>query len=241
MKKGIVQEIIIALRSGANPERAAKSPGYFKTFDEVQNTKMSAIYLGTSVPDQRAIAKDYYGKITQEETLQFLYNDIHECRLTAIFILIMFYEKQKKQEDKMALYELVMKNLDPVNSWDLTDSLAPKIIGPYLYDKDRKPLYELALSGQLWRQRIAMVSTQYFIKKKDYNDVIGLALLLLHHPHDMIHKAVGWMLKEMSQKDRTRAEDFLDLHYNSMPRTMLRVAIEKFPEPIRQAYLKGVK
>ena len=120
----------------------------------------------------------------------------------------------------------------------MVDGSASQIVGAYLFDKDRSKLYELAQSKNLWEQRIAVIATFYFIRKNQFEDTLKLAKILLHHPHDLMHKAIGWMLREVGKRDVETLEAFLNQHYQSMPRTMLRYAIEKFPELVRQAYLK---
>ena len=136
-------------------------------------------------------------------------------------------------------YETYMAHLEYINHWDLVDTSAMHIPGAYLFDRARDPLYELAGSDHLWSRRVAIVSTYYFIKRDDFEDTLALAEMLLHDPHDLMHKAVGWMLREVGKRDRAVEEEFLTRTYLEMPRTMLRYAIEKFPEELRQAYLKG--
>ena len=136
-------------------------------------------------------------------------------------------------------YETYMAHLEYINHWDLVDTSAMHIPGAYLFDRARDPLYELAGSDHLWSRRVAIVSTYYFIKRDDFEDTLALAEMLLHDPHDLMHKAVGWMLREVGKRDRAVEEEFLTRTYREMPRTMLRYAIEKFPEELRQAYLKG--
>ena len=126
-----------------------------------------------------------------------------------------------------------------MNNWDLVDSSAHKIVGPYLFDKDRDKLYALAKSKNLWEKRISIISTAYFIQQRQYVDTLKIAKILLHDEHDLIHKAVGWMLREVGNRSLKTEEDFLKKHYKTMPRTMLRYAIEKFPEVKRKNYLKG--
>jgi 3-methyladenine DNA glycosylase AlkD len=142
--------------------------------------------------------------------------------------------KQKKQ-----CFDFYLQQINYVNNWDLVDSSAHKIVGLWLLDKDRSLLYKLAKSNNLWERRIAMISCYAFIKNKDYDDVLKLALILLNDKHDLIHKVVGWMLKELGKKEKQREWQFLQQHYVKMPRTMLRVAIEKFTPDERQDFLKG--
>lgn len=148
------------------------------------------------------------------------------------------FEKNKNVEDRKELVDFYLNHLDYVNNWDIVDSSCYKILGPYLVDKDRKLLYDLAYSDKLWYQRVAMITTLHFIKIGDFKDALALAEILLPHDHDLIHKAVGWMLREIGNKNRQVELDFLDAHYQNIPRTALRYAIEKFEEPLRKHYLK---
>jgi len=194
-------------------------------------------FLGVRVPQTRQVAKQFRD-LNLDETELLLQNEFHEVRLTALHILA---DKFKKGDasDKSDIFELYKSNLGTINNWDLVDTSAPYIPGPYLFDKDRSWLYELANSNDLWRQRIAIISTFYFIRQDDYGETLLISEKLLNHSHDLIHKAVGWMLREVGNRDRQAEEEFLREHYQNMPRTMLRYAIEKFPEPLRQDYLKG--
>jgi 3-methyladenine DNA glycosylase AlkD len=137
-----------------------------------------------------------------------------------------------------AIFDFYLSNTQGINNWDLVDCSAAQIVGAYLYDKDRTILYELVQSSNFWEQRIAIIATFFFIRKGQYRDTISLATILVHHPHDLIQKAVGWMLREVGKRDLEILKQFLNTHYQTMPRTMLRYAIEKFPEAERQAYLK---
>ncbi len=196
-------------------------------------------FLGVRVPDQRAIAKTYFREVTLDETAHLLQEKIHEHRLTAVFILVHKYEKARSEEEKKALVDTYLQNITGINNWDLVDSSSYKILGPWLLDKDKILLYEYADSGQLWLQRIAMITTMHFIRNHQYDDALRLAQILLNHPHDLMHKAVGWMLREIGNRDYDTEYTFLQKHYQQMPRTTLRYAIEKFDEPVRQRFLKG--
>lgn len=195
------------------------------------------IFIGVSVPTQRKIAKKYKN-VSLTEVEELLNSSIHEHRLTALFILVLKFEKgdNKVRED---IYTLYMNNYENVNNWDLVDSSAHKISGAYLEDKKRDILYEWAKSEHLWKQRISMMSTYWFIKRGDYMDTLEIAKILLNHKHDLIHKIVGWMLREVGNRDFDTELIFLTEYYEKMPRTMLRYAIEKLPENTRQAFLKG--
>lgn len=197
-------------------------------------------FLGIRVPNQRKVARKYYKKISLSTVEQLLQSEYHEHRLTALIILVYKFEKAKSEQDRAEIVDLYLKNLDYVNNWDLVDSSADKILGAYLFDKERKLLYELADSNDLWRERVAIIATFYFIRQGQFTDTLALARKLLNHHHDLIHKAVGWMLREVGKRDFATEYQFLRQHYQSMPRTMLRYAIEKFELELRQQFLKGL-
>ena len=196
-------------------------------------------FLGLRVPDQHEISKKYFKEITLTETEKLLRDGFHECRLTALFILVLKYASAKSEGEKTAIVDLYLANISHVNNWDLVDSSAHKILGPYFEKRERKLLYTFACSRDLWKERIAILTTFHFIRKKQFGDSLKIAALLLQHPHDLIHKAVGWMLREIGNRDFEKEFEFLRKHYHKMPRTMLRYAIEKFPENIRLQFLKG--
>ncbi|NLI12917.1 DNA alkylation repair protein [Pelotomaculum propionicicum] len=197
-------------------------------------------FIGITVPLQRKVARKYFKDISLGETEKLLQEPIHEYRLTALFLLVLKYEHAKKEEDKKEIVDLYLGNLSYVNNWDLVDSSAEKILGPYLWDKDKDLLYKLAGSDNLWEQRIAIITTYHFIRKRQFSDTLNIARILLGHKHDLIHKAVGWMLREVGNRDFETEYNFLVEHYKIMPRTMLRYAIEKFDEDLRQQFLKGM-
>jgi 3-methyladenine DNA glycosylase AlkD len=175
-----------------------------------------------------------------DEVEQLLIDPVHEVRLAAGILLVNLYKKGSK-EQKKAIYDFYIANAKRFNNWDLVDVTCHHIVGGWLLDKDRAPLYRLAASSNLWEQRIAIVSTYTLLKKDDYVDCMEISKRLLRHKHDLIHKAVGWMLREMGKRNFLVLNEFLleEDRYKSMPRTMLRYAIEKFPEHRRQAFLKG--
>lgn len=194
-------------------------------------------FIGVTVPEQRTIAKKYKDlSLTDIESL--LHSDIHEHRLTALFIMVYQFKKGDNEKQKH-IVDMYIKNAKRINNWDLVDSSAPYILGPYLLDKDRKIVYKLAKSRNLWEQRIGIMSTFAFIKDHDYKDTLEISKMLLHHKHDLIHKAVGWMLREVGNRDKKTEEAFLKKYYKSMNRTMLRYAVEKFPENIRKKYFNN--
>jgi 3-methyladenine DNA glycosylase AlkD len=162
--------------------------------------------------------------------------------MTALIILVIKIKRKQVDETiRKKIYNLYLKNYKYVNNWDLVDLSAPNIVGGYLFDKpkERKKLYTLANSSNLWKKRIAIISTVFFIKNNDFEDTIKISKILLNDKHDLIHKAVGWMLREVGKRNVKILENFLKKHYKKMPRTMLRYAIEKLPEKRRKMYLKN--
>ena len=195
------------------------------------------IFLGITVPMLRILSKRYQS-LAFNETLRLLKSRIHEERLLSLLILILKYRKVDLSE-KRKIYKAYLNHSKYVNNWDLVDVSAKHIIGDFLKDKDRTPLYKLARSDSLWERRIAILATFHFIENNDFDDTLKIAEILISDPHDLIHKAVGWMLREVGKRDRDSEERFLKKYYIAMPRTMLRYAVERFPESKRQAYLKG--
>jgi len=195
------------------------------------------VFIGIRVPDLRKLAKGYQD-ITIKEVMQFLRSTIHEERFFALLILVSKYSKGDETAKKR-IYELYLQNTQFINSWDLVDGSAQHIVGAFLMDKGKKPLYLLAKSKNLWERRIAILSTFHFIKHDKYAETLKISKILLSDEQDLIHKAVGWMLREIGKRHITTEEIFLRKYYKKMSRTMLRYAIEKFPEPKRQEYLKG--
>ena len=194
-------------------------------------------FLGIRVPVLRAQVKKYRG-VPLKAVLSLLKSKWHEERLFAVLLLVQEYNRGS-EEQKNAIYDAYLAQRRYVNNWDIVDSSAHLIVGPHLEDAKRDILYELAKSEGLWDRRIAMMSTYHFIRQKDFKDALRIAHLLRNDEHDLIHKAVGWMLREIGNRDREAEEKFLLKHYKKMPRTMLRYAIEKFPEARRRAYLNG--
>jgi len=197
-------------------------------------------FLGISVPQQRAIAKKHYKEIELAEVVKLLKNPFHEVRLTALFFLVYQYEKESIDEQEK-IVRVYLQNVSSINNWDLVDSSADKILGAWLYAHPKKEiLYKLAVSDNLWERRISIIASFYFIRKKVFTDALAISKILLNDKHDLIHKAVGWMLREIGNRDFEAAFEFLKQHYAQMPRTMLRYAIEKFEETLRQKFLKGM-
>jgi 3-methyladenine DNA glycosylase AlkD len=198
------------------------------------------IFLGIKVPVQRSVAKKYTN-LNLNEIQELLDSKIHEHRLVALFILIDKYKKADKEE-KREIVDLYLKNYNNINNWDLVDLSAPKILGDFLADKqDKSVLYEFAKSDNLWKKRIAVLATFAFIDEKQFKDALAISEIFLkdREKHDLIHKAVGWMLREIGKRNLEIEEEFLKKHYKDMPRTTLRYAIERFPEEKRKKYLRG--
>lgn len=192
-------------------------------------------FMGVTVPDVRKIAKKF-SNLTLQELQHLIISEFNEARLLVLIILVNQYTKGDVQI-KEAIYNFYFKNMQYVNNWNLVDASAHLIVGSHLFDKDKKILHELALSTNLWERRIAIVATWFFIKNSVFHTTLEIAQLLLNDEQDLIHKATGWMLREVGKKDIKILVGFLHQHGNNMPRTALRYAIEKFPEEQRKSYL----
>ncbi|NLZ93997.1 MAG: DNA alkylation repair protein [Firmicutes bacterium] len=226
-----------ALKQYTNAEKAEFLPRFFQAYPGGYGEGDK--FLGISVPDQRRVAKKYFKQLSLHEIIKLLHEPIHEYRQTALFMLVYRFEKAKDEAEKEQIVALYLQNTAYINNWDLVDSSAYKILGAHLLHKKKDVLYLLARSGNLWEQRIAIIATFSFIKAGFFSDTLQLAEMLLDHPHDLIHKAVGWMLREVGKRDLQVAYTFLQQHYRQMPRTMLRYAIEKFSPALRQKFLQG--
>ncbi|REL34533.1 DNA alkylation repair protein [Thalassotalea euphylliae] len=198
-------------------------------------------FLGIRVPQIRKIVSQYKS-LPLSEVNVLLYSEYHEARLCALLILVSRF-KQKRSNEHQAIFDFYLENLDQVNNWDLVDSSAHPIVGGYLYSKtsskDRALLYQLADSENLWHRRVAIIATYHFIKRDDFADALALSEILLTDKQDLIHKAVGWMLREIGKKDYDIEYQFLVKYHVRMPRTMLRYAIEKFSPVVRKQFLLG--
>jgi len=233
----LAQEIKNDLRKVSIPGKAKELMRFFKTGPGDYGE--GDIFIGVTVPEQRKIARRYYKTISFEELEKLLQDPYHECRLTALLTLRLLYEKEKSADRQDELVQLYLRNLDFVNNWDLVDSSAPYILGPHLYGRKTALLDELVQSGDLWRQRVAVLATYYFIRQGSFDQTLRLAKQLLEHPHDLIHKAIGWMLREVGNRDQKTELAFLKKYHRRMPRTMLRYAIEKVEPSLRQKILEG--
>lgn len=221
----------------ANPKDAEILQRFFKTGPGEYGE--GDIFIGIKVPKIRALVKEFW---TADETVirQLLASRIHEERFLALMILVRQFEKGS-DADRARIYRLYLTSTDRINNWDLVDLSAPNIVGGYLGDQDRRLLYRLADSRSLWERRIAILATFAFIRKQEFKDALAIADRLLHDREDLIHKAVGWMLREIGKRDLAALEAFLEPRAAVMPRTMLRYAIERFPVSKRQRYMRVKK
>jgi 3-methyladenine DNA glycosylase AlkD len=195
------------------------------------------LFLGIPVPRLRKLCRDC-GDAAQQEVEALLKSSVHEERLLALLILIRKYNGED-ESGKKRIYTFYLKSTRWINNWDLVDLSAPNILGDFLMDRSRKPLYELARSPVLWKRRIAILATFRFIKEQQFDDTLRISEVLLRDKEDLIQKAVGWMLREVGKRDQVAEEAFLKEHCRQMPRTMLRYAIERFPAAKRELYMKG--
>lgn len=222
------------LKKLSNKERAKTYSWFFKTGKGEYGEGDK--FLGITVPMQREVAKKFLD-LNLGEIKELLYSPIHEHRFTALEVLVMKFEKGR-DKDKKEIADFYLKNAKLVNNWDLVDTSAPYILGKYLENKERTALYKLARSKNLWERRIAIVSTFAFIKENDLGDTFKISEILLSDKYDLIHKAVGWMLREAGKKDKKKLVAFLETHHSKMPRTTLRYSIEKFSPEERRSYLE---
>jgi 3-methyladenine DNA glycosylase AlkD len=229
-----LEELKIDIKSQGDPVRAEHSLRFFKTGKGQYG--YGDVFLGLSLPQIRLITKKYKD-LPLKELKALLHSKIHEERLIALIILVNQFKRNP--DDREKIFNFYLNNTKYINNWDLVDVTCPQIVGTYLLDKDKKVLYTLAKSDSLWEKRIAIISTLMFIKNGNFKDTLKISEMLLNDKHDLIHKAVGWCLREVGKKDVKTLDAFLDKHVKAMPRTALRYAIEKFPEPKRQHYLRA--
>ena len=230
-----VSKIRKQLREMADSTIAEHSQRFFKTGPDEYGEGDK--FIGIRVPVLRRLAKQHRD-ISLGETEALLQSLIHEERLLALLILVLKYENGDSSVQTDA-FDAYCRNMQFVNNWDLVDSSAHKIVGDYLRNRSRRLLHRLSKSQVLWERRIAIISTLAYINDGEFEETLKIAEILLHDEEDLIHKAVGWMLREVGNQDRKVEEAFLKEHYREMPRTMLRYAIEKFPETKRKRYLNG--
>ena len=231
----ISKEVVNALKLVATEERRKVNEWFFKTGKGEYG--YGDIFLGVTAPEIRRIAKKFSREISLQELTELIRNPIHEVRLCALIILVNKYKK----EDRDKIYQYYLKHLNSVNNWDLVDTSAPHIVGDYLYNNPEKSkiLLEFSHSENIWVRRISIVSTFTFIKNNEFNKTLEISKLLLNDDHDLIHKAVGWMLREIYKRDERLIKRFLRQNYAQIPRTALRYAIERMDKEERLLYLKG--
>lgn len=195
-------------------------------------------FLGLSVPTSRKLVAKYYRNLELPDLDKLLSSPYHEARLIALLVLVKKYQTTKSDSEKRKYYDYYLSHTKQINNWDLVDVTTPQIVGDYLLTHNRETLYKLARSHSLWERRISIMATFTFIRAGEYIDTLKISKILLNDPHDLIHKAVRWMLREMGKKDKAMLTNYLDQHAGVMPRTMLRYSIEKLTEAERQYYLK---
>ena len=233
-----VDDIKQALEIIVIPGKAEIMQSFFKTGKGEYGE--GDIFIGVTVPDQRSVAKEFYNQISLEEISELLSSKIHEHRLTALLMLVYKFEKIKDKNQQKEIVDFYLKHTKHINNWDLVDTSCYKILGRYCFEnQNSKILEKLSDSKNMWEMRMAIVGTMYHIKKGKFELTKTFVLKNLKHPHDLMHKANGWLLREMGKMNEKELLDFLNLHYKEMPRTCLRYAIEKLEEDLRQDYLKG--
>lgn len=224
------------LRKKQNKEKARNLARFFKT--KKGEYGEGDVFLGIKVPEQRETARKFFKEASLGDLRELLQSEIHEFRLTALIMLIEKYKKAEEDE-KEKIFNFYLNNIKRINNWDLVDLSAPNIVGEYLSDKDKKILFALVKSKNVWERRIAVVSTFAFIRRNQFKETLMLSKILLNDEHDLIHKAVGWALREVGKKDEKKEKEFLEKFCSRMPRTMLRYAIEKFGAKERARFLRG--
>ena len=232
------KKIIEDLEKLWNPDKAKVLSRFFKTW-KWEYWEWDK-FLWIPVPTERTVAKKFFEKCNLDDIENLLKSEYHEVRLTALLILCYKYEfatKKKLYDEQKKIVDFYLSHLEYCNNWDLVDLVCYKILWNYLLDKDRQILYKLAENKNMWKKRVAIVSTMTFVKKWEFDDTLRISEMLLNHEHDLIHKAVGWLLREVWKKDEKVLRDFLDKYASKMPRTMLRYAIEKLDENERKYYL----
>ena len=227
--------LIDSLQTLTDEEKAIFLQRFFKTGKG--QYAQGDIFWGIKVPETRQVAKAYRS-LPLSEIEKIMKNPVHEVRLCGLMILVEQFKKANETEKK-TIVDFYLSNTQYINNWDLVDLSCYHILGNYLLDKPRDILYRLAKSATMWEQRIAIVSTLAFIRNGELEDTLKISEMLLNHTHDLIHKAVGWMLRELSKRDESAMLHFIETHYTKMPRTTLRYAIERLPEEVRKNILQG--
>ncbi|WP_291099618.1 MULTISPECIES: DNA alkylation repair protein [unclassified Empedobacter] len=233
----MIEQLKSTLQDLADEEKAKIMMRFFKTGKGEYSE--GDIFLGISVPNQRLIAKEFYQQVSLNDIKNLLNSNIHEYRLTALLILVSKYEKSKDELVRKEIIDFYLAQTSQINNWDLVDTSCYKILGHYCFHQKREELlFELADSDDLWEKRIAIVSTMYFIKQKSFSIVPEIVLKNLNHSHDLMHKANGWMLREMGNMNEEKLIEFLDEYTLQMPRTTLRYALEKIDPILKDYYMK---
>lgn len=238
MKSTLVLDIQEAMEALSIAEKKNFYPRFFKAGkgEYAEGDQ----FIGVIVPDQRKIAKEYFGKISLKELAELLSSKIHEHRHCALLMLVSKYEKSKDQKEKEELVSFYLKNKKHINNWDLVDSSCYKILGRHAFETQNDELLRILSNEEnMWSKRMGIVATMFYVKKGSFDLTKELALNNLYHSHDLMHKANGWLLREMGNKNEDELLNFLKVHYKTMPRTSLRYAIEKLDEDLRQDFLKG--
>lgn len=230
------EKLLTELHDAGNAAIAAHSQKFFKTGKGEYGE--GDIFLGIRVPVIRTIIKKYL-TLSISDVCTVLKSEYHEVRLAALLIFVAQFTRAKNEDVKKKIYTAYLKHTKYINNWDLVDCSAPQIVGGYLFTRARDELYRRVVSPVLWDRRISILATFYFIRQNDFTDTLALAEKLLEDKEDLIHKAVGWMLREVGKRDVAIEKEFLNKYCAEMPRTMLRYAIEKFPEEERRRYLTG--
>ena len=232
-------QILEALQFLSSPEKKEFLPYFFKTGkgEYAEGDQ----FIGVVVPDSRKLVKEYWQKAELSDVQEILKSEFHEMRLVALLILVNKFEKSKDKNEQKKLVDFYLKNTKYINNWDLVDLSCYKLLGRYCFENQKDDiLRELSNSDNMWEKRIAIVATMHHIKKgKSFDLTQELVLNNLNHSHDLMHKANGWLLREIGNKDEEVLLDFLKIYYQNMPRTTLRYAIEKLDEDLRQDFLKG--
>ena len=232
-------QILEALQFLSSPEKKEFLPYFFKTGkgEYAEGDQ----FIGVVVPDSRKLVKEYWQKAELSDVQEILKSEFHEMRLVALLILVNKFEKSKDKNEQKKLVDFYLKNTKYINNWDLVDLSCYKLLGRYCFENQKDNiLRELSNSDNMWEKRIAIVATMHYIKKgKSFDLTQELVLNNLNHPHDLMHKANGWLLREIGNKGEEVLLDFLKIYYQNMPRTTLRYAIEKLDEDLRQDFLKG--
>ena len=233
----VLDDIKSTLADLSDKEKSKILSRYFKTGKGEYGE--GDIFLGITVPNQRLVAKEFYQKVSLQEIKDLLSFDIHEYRLTALLMLVLKYEKSKNDKERKQLVDFYLSQTARINNWDLVDTSCYKILGHYCFlHKQENLLYDLAKSDDLWEKRIAIVSTYCYIKNKTLDIVPEIVVMNINHPHDLMHKANGWMLREMGKMDEEKLIEFLDEYTLQMPRTTLRYALEKIDPILKDYYMK---